>query len=259
MNRTWVGAIVTIQIRWVVVAVLAAGLATVPFAPTVVAQVAFPGTVMFSDDFSDPLNGQLPRTSSQPEHYQRFYDAGEYVLQKPDPTWNFIAEAEIPGAYSDTVIDVTARLTGDTDNRYVTLVCRMQPGAGGSEYRLGVIPSVGQFRLSRFDSGKETPFVGWRGDPAILRDTTANQLELTCSGNVITAKINGTEVASSVDTTYTTGGLRIGVGSYPDANGPTEARFQSLVVLQAAPPQVDQTPPAAPTPLARQFTKHQVG
>ena len=92
--------------------------------------------------------------------------------------------------------------------------------------------------------------MGWRGDPAILRDTTANQLELKCSGNVIAARINGTEVASRVDTTYSTGGLRIGVGSYPDASGPTEARFQSLVVLQAAPPEVDQTPPASPTPLA---------
>lgn len=202
------------------------------------------GTVVLSDDLSIPDRGTLPQGSPLPDAYQRFYDDGEYVIQKADPTWDRLPQAEISGTYADARISVDARLTSDTSSRYVALSCRGQSSDDSSEYRLTVVPGSQRFDLARWDNGVESVLVPWQQSPEIAPDDGTNQLSLSCVGPVITVALNGTTVAVKTDAAYSRGQFSIGAGSFAVGSGPTEARFSTLTVTQFSAP----TPVPVPTP-----------
>lgn len=188
------------------------------------------GGVLLSDNFDDPASGRLPRESPAPAQVLVGYVDGEYMLKKVDPAWELNPIAILPDIYANTALIVDARLVGGTERRYVMLGCRQQQDTPPwSHYRFSVFPATGRYRLDRWDNDQEVQLAE-AFSPAVKLATATNRLELSCSGATIAAKINGTELVSVRDNTYSSGRMWIGVG------GPVglieEARFDNLVVTE---------------------------
>jgi hypothetical protein len=163
------------------------------------------------------------------------------VIEHVDPDWDFVAAAFLPEVYGDVSIAFDARLVSGDLSSYVGVACRIQPGSF-NQYRLSVSPWLRVFDLARWDDGEETTLLQ-RADAAIRLGDAPNRVELTCAGNLISARINGTLVAVAEDATYQRGSTWIGLGA---SEAPAEARLDNLVVSQAAPGQVP-TPTPRPT------------
>jgi hypothetical protein len=185
--------------------------------------------ILFSDDFNDRTRARLSTVSDEPSRYRFAYDGGEYVIQKLDPNYRLQPTTYVPGSFDNATIVVDVRLTGETDNRYVAVGCRF---SDRGHYRLLVEPAQGRFVLVRFDGSTEVNLVGPQVSDAINRGTASNRLELSCAGNVISAAINGTLVATREDTTYRTGRLWFAASTYSGTNLTVEGRFDNLQVIR---------------------------
>jgi hypothetical protein len=98
-------------------------------------------------------------------------------------------------------------------------------------YALLAVPATGQFALSNFDGYRWIHLVPFRPSDAVRRGTASNHLELTCAGSTLVGRINGTEVASVQDVTYSSGYVAVVVSH--DEGIPLEARFDNLIVKDA--------------------------
>lgn len=176
-----------------------------------------PGTVFLTDDFEDSGPRTLPETA------QATYSDGEFVFQV---TGQSSPQVNVPGVLAGTTVAVDVRVP--SGGRFPNVNCRQRVGG---QYRLFISPRQGYFRISRrvgtqFETLLEEPSNAIRGP------TDSNHLELTCAGNVISARINGTAVGQVEDDSYSEGQIAIGVGG-PAGSG--VVRFDNLVVVAADP------------------------
>ena len=201
-----------------------------------------PGTVLLRDTFDDPSAGLLPRDSFFPDQYRRGYEDGEYVIQRVDPESTLFPFASLPGSYGDTMLAVDVRVVGETEDRYVALECRRSgPGAYGAVWGVdnGAVWVARKVRAEDADVFILGPFF-----PPDLRPAhEGNRFDLTCAGNLIALSVNGARVGATLDSTHTQGQMSVGAGLFRGTTGTVEARFDNLVVTQAAPP-----PTFVPTP-----------
>jgi len=98
----------------------------------------------------------------------------------------------------------------------------VQADNSNAQYRLMVDSARRWFRLVRMDRGANVPLVDWTPSAAIATGTAPNLMELSCIGDTIAARINGAEVASVHDATYTQGKSWLGFSSIGRLG---EARF----------------------------------
>jgi dienelactone hydrolase len=230
----------------------APGLASAPL-PTVVtfkavgASVptpgASPGTVLLSDDLTLAATGKLPASSPAPGKFLAGYSEGRYVISlaasATPPATSEQPQVNVPGTYADASIAIDAALQNPSDDQLVSVACRST--SSGSQYRVSVFPSTGQFTLNRSLAGSVTSLSGLQTSPVIHQGSQVNRIELTCQGTTIQASVNGTVVASATDGTFSAGQFWIGVVQLPagtvgvsaTAAGSTiEASFANLVVTQ---------------------------
>lgn len=209
-----------------------------------------PGTVLLEDNFDDPVAGRLSRVVFRPEHYRFGYEGGEYLMARVDTEVRPGPLSYLPGKYTDTSLAVDVRLSGETDDRYVILFCRVQDTESG--YWSLIDPGSQRFWLGRSDSGEDTLLTRPSFAAAIHGGNESNRLELTCAGSTISLAINGVQAATVQDETYREGRLALQVGAFSESTGTVEAHFDDLVVTQAAPPgsspTVGPTPTLGPTP-----------
>jgi hypothetical protein len=187
--------------------------------------------VLFADDFNSPAVGQLQKSSPLPAYYELGYDAGEYFVRKIAPTWPQSPGVAIPGRYTDTSVQVDARLVGPTEQRYLVVVCRDQ-GTSDSNYRLMIDPSRGAVSLNRWDAGRQVQLTDWQVSPAVRTGNEVNHLELICNGSQIAALINGIQVAAVTDATYSQGQILLLVGHAASTPSTVEGRFDNLLVTR---------------------------
>jgi hypothetical protein len=189
---------------------------------------AAPGQVVVADSFDDPSHGVLPAASPDPSRVTRGYQGGEYVLKSlVADTAPFV---RLPAVPANASLAVDARIAGDADGRLIMLGCR-ENDEGDREYRLMVDPADAVFILFRVDGDSVKPLAQQVASPAIRRGTQSNRFELSCVGDTIAVRINGTQVASVKDGTYREGGMWIGAGTFRDGRT-VEARFDNLAVTR---------------------------
>jgi hypothetical protein len=205
--------------------------------------------LLLSDDFRDPSRGVLARTSDNPTQLIQGYSGGDYLLKVIDPNYTDLPRVTLPGTYRDAVIAVDARLVGQAHQRFVYLSCRvdLENGAG---YRFGLMPDTGQYFLDRFDSGTVTKLADLTTSSTIHSGNDFNRLELSCRGSTIAVRVNGTPVASVLDSIYQSGESFLGAGVVDGTADPTvEVHFGQLAVWgHEATPAVPPSGPAPGTP-----------
>jgi hypothetical protein len=191
------------------------------------------GTVLKSDNFTDPATGILPLATASPKDWDLGYVDGEYRIAKVNPTAG--PPGATVGSFGDSTVAVDARLLGDPTGKFVQMSCRRSgnPSTIG-DYTLTVSPFDGSFDLRRFNpDGSHVDLAPQQPSTVIRLGNETNHIELTCAGSTIAASINGTQVASVTDDTYKAGATTVGTGVF--ANFPrvaVEMRLKSLVVTQ---------------------------
>jgi hypothetical protein len=181
--------------------------------------------VLFSDSLTDANAGQLAKaTVKEPDKVNLGYRQSEYQIQTLVPLGNWTAF--VPGRYANASVAVDARIAGDVDKRYVLVNCRRQEAPFA--YELHVYPGNASFALDRFDEAG-TKILANDTSPSIKGGNSVNHIELGCAGNAITAKVNGTLLASVIDDKYADGRLSIGAGGISVT---VDGRFTNLVATQ---------------------------
>jgi len=188
---------------------------------------AGPDTVLLSDSFDDPFAGVLPLSSASPSRFASRYVESEYEIRLIDQSWTGLPFALVPGSYTDVGVAVDARVAGSIPGRVVAIGCRDPDGTGG--YSLLVEPGNTRTILVRYDGGVPQTLTAWRSSPSIRGGNQANQLELRCVGNIITGMVNGMQIGSVRDTTYTAGQAWLAAST---SAGGVETRFDNLVVTR---------------------------
>jgi hypothetical protein len=156
-------------------------------------------------------------------------------MRNVDPAL-FSVSRLLNSVYADASLAIDVRLVGNTDQRYVRMTCRLSvAGQSRPRYELIVYPAAGMLTLERYVGTEGVPLLAWRESPAIRRGTATNRLELGCVGDTISARINGTLVASVRDSAHRVGWWSAGVAAFGDrnpANALFEARLDNLILRQ---------------------------
>jgi len=188
------------------------------------------GKVLLTDSFDNPAAGRLSNQSDDPG-VEQGYIGGEYQVRLSSSAKAFRAVGA-NSVFGNLQVAVDARLAEGSEARWVGVACRLNPKDGTAQfYALLTVPATGQFALSNFDGYRWVHLVPFQSSEAVRRGNASNHLELICVGSTIIARINGTEVASTLDRTYDSGYVAVVVGR--DEGIPVEARFDNLIVREA--------------------------
>jgi len=173
---------------------------------------------------------------------------GEYQISSDGKPVDAGALVAADGNRANVALSTDARLVVDNTtagDAVIRLGCRVQTaGTGYSGYSLAFAPSTNAWSLDRFDLGIDVPLSGIQYAPGapLLYDT--HRLTLTCSGDTLSASIDGRMVGSLRDGAYPDGEAMVGAGMFtrsggvlnvPDGSvfvGTVDARFGNLSFSQ---------------------------
>ncbi|MEP0807277.1 MAG: hypothetical protein HRF47_17480 [Chloroflexota bacterium] len=181
-----------------------------------------PGEVLYREDFSNNTSG-WDRVLNDGGIMD--YDSGGYRILVRGAKMNFWSTP--PGNFGDVRIeaDVT-RLNGPMENR-AGLICRYQNG----NYYFFVISNDGYYAIGKFTNGQAI-LIGQEMMVAsdAIREEEVNHLRADCAGDTLTFYVNETQVASTQDPDFATGGVGVLAGSFDEPG--VDVLFQNFVVFQ---------------------------
>jgi len=202
--------------------------------------------ILLADNFSDPSNGALPTQSRQPNETQLGYVNGEYQLAVVDPAYALGTFVSVPGSYTDTAIDLDVRmLPQNKPQAAFFLRCRYDftPPGGIAGYSFGLYPLQGAFSFGRWDPSSDSSTADLTNllaggavqySSAIRQGTAENHVQLSSDGDLLTASLNGTLMASLRDETFKVGRIQLaagfGTGGRLDISGPIDVRLGNLII-----------------------------
>ncbi len=174
---------------------------------------ALPGglgsNVLLSDDFSSDSWGTGTDPDSSVEYAN---DALQFLVFR---TNYFVWSTPNDEDYSNVHIEVTA-LNNSTDSTTAFgIICHMQ--VTDVSYYFAVTPA-GQYAIGRSQLASDDVFLTnndeWANSDLIPVNQSSYRVGADCSGNgTLTLYVNGTQIASAVDTTYTSGNAALFVWS----------------------------------------------
>lgn len=180
------------------------------------------GGSAYQDDFSDPNSG-WPEASDADK--SATYADGQYLMQA------FTANQDVwahPGQdFSDVSIEVDAAKFSGPDNNDFGLICRF---VNDDNFYFLIISSLGSQVIGKYQNG-ELQYISateMQLSDAVKQGSTTNHLRADCVGSTLTLFVNGQQVASVTDTSFTSGDVGLTVGTFDDPNA--AVTFDNLVV-----------------------------
>ncbi|MBM3179264.1 MAG: hypothetical protein FJZ86_02810 [Chloroflexi bacterium] len=202
---------------------LALACSTSTLIPTQQISVAETGTVLFQDDFSDPVSGWDRMLADEGV---MDYDAGGYRILVKSSQTNFWSTPQ--QNFSDVRMEVdTGKLAGPDENR-IGLICRFN----GSDYYFFIISSDGYYGMGLYSGGQAVLLGQSEMQPSsnIKQGLAVNHLRADCTGNTLTFYANGYQITQTQDFTLTNGDVGILAGTFVTPG--VDIVFDNFVVLQ---------------------------
>jgi hypothetical protein len=162
----------------------------------------------WSDDFSDPSSGWLAESDASAEVEYR--DGTMHVLVKAP---NSLAWASIERELDDFRVAVEATQAGGPDDNEYGVLVRMQDA---DHFYCFSISGDGYYLVSKYD-GKEWEALSgddWLPADAINLGMAMNLIEIVCQGTTMTFLVNGVQLATVEDNSYSRGGIGLYAGSF---------------------------------------------
>jgi len=181
------------------------------------------GSVLFQDDFAQPVSGWDRFTTAEGT---MDYDAGGYRLLVNSLETNFWSTPH--KNFADVRMEVDSGKLGGPDENRIGLICRYS----GSDYYFFMITSDGFYGVGIFTGGK-AKLLGqseMKTDANIKTGLAVNHIRADCLGDTLSFYINGFPVATAQDATLKSGdvGLLAGTFSQPGV----DVVFDNFVVLK---------------------------
>ena len=188
---------------------------------------SLPGnTALYKDNFSDTGSGWCVSSSKSS---QLDYAGGEYVFHVKDPNWFVWCPYE--QSSSDVHVEVTAKNAGNTADTTFGVICNDQKTATSTNedlYFLGY-SSDGYYNISLQKNGNlQTLAKGTNKD--IATEAFSYTIGADCAGGNLALYVNGAQIASAHDTTYTSGD--VGLFVWTGDKTPAEIHYDDFVVTK---------------------------
>ena len=197
--------------------------------PTVELPVPASGSVLFQDDFSNPLSG-WDHVSSPGGVMD--YDSGVYRFLINASHFNYWSTPGTVRQYADMRVEVdTAKLAGPDSNR-AGILCRFQNVEGAPHFYFFVVSSDGYYAVGR-TNGLESVLLGQEQmalSANINMGMAINHLRADCIGDTLTFYVNGFPISQVNDATLTSGEVGLLAGTFDE--GGVDIIFDQFIVLQ---------------------------
>lgn len=212
------------KMLWLPIVILVlAGLACAAGSATEAGPTADPN-LLFSDDFSSSTTGW---DKVREETGMTDYDQGGYRIQVLETNTDYWANPGLTGMGDVSISVDVKKLAGPDDNDFAVL-CRY---VDIDNFYAILASSDGFYGITKVVGGSQE-LIGQ--DELLPTDAiqqgegVVNTLRADCIGSTITLYINGAQVASVEDTTFTTGDVGLMAGTFDTAG--TDILFDNFVV-----------------------------
>lgn len=181
------------------------------------------GTVLFQDDFANPVSGwdRLMTAEGTMD-----YDGGGYRLLVNSLNTNFWSTPR--KNFADVRMEVDSGKLGGSDENRIGLICRFT----GSDYYFFLITSDGYYGVGLY-SGGQAILIGqdaMQSSGNIKTGVAVNHLRADCVGNTLTFYVNGFQVASVQNSALTSGDVGLLAGTFAEPG--VDVIFDNFVVLK---------------------------
>lgn len=186
-----------------------------------------PPEILFQDNFSDPSSGWDLQTS--PEFETGYRDGGFVISIKAASTMAWSK----PGlGFSDVVIETDTVKIGGLDDNSFGIICRYTEMEAASSFYFFVISSDGFYGIGKVTDGRQELISSdnMEYNSAIQQGSRNNHLQAECVGNQLVLRVNGQELASTTDDSFTAGDVGLMAGAF-SASG-TEIFFDNFSVKE---------------------------
>ncbi len=182
--------------------------------------------ILFEDDFSDTNSG-WDRMDDE-DGITDYYNGGYRILVNKDNRFFFAnpGQTDLP---NDVRIEVEAtKLSGSDDNNF-GFICRYQDTS--NFYRF-IVSSDGYAGIILVQDGTITNLTGEGLIPfdSALAGNTTNKIRANCIGSTLTLFVNGEQVLTTQDSTFSNGDVGLFAGTF-DIVG-TDILFDNFVVTR---------------------------
>jgi hypothetical protein len=185
-------------------------------------------TVLLSDDFSSTQWGTGTDADSAVEY-------ANGALQMIVYTKNyFVWSTPNDQDYQNVHMEVTAINNGTDSTTAFGLMCNQQPGADSSFYYLATTPA-GEYAIAKATQGESDVFLTnndqWASSDLIAKDAASYRVGADCGNGTLTLYVDGQQIASVSDASYTSGGVAIFTWSGEEATT-TNVSFDDFLMTQ---------------------------
>ncbi len=193
-----------------------------PAQPAEPVKTGNPGDVLYKESFADNTSG-WDRVLNDGGIMD--YDSGGYRILVRQADMNFWSTPS--GSFGDVRVEADlTKLNGPDENR-AGLMCRYQNG----NYYFFIISNDGFYAIGKFTGGQAVLIGQETMVPSeFIQAESINHLRADCIGDTLTFYVNDTQVASTLDADFTTGGVGLLAGAFDEPG--VDVLFQNFVVLQ---------------------------
>ena len=183
-----------------------------------------PEGVLFQDDFSDPSSG-----------WDRV-DVSEGITDYVDGIYRIFVNTDNtdvwanPGLdFTDTIIEVEATKVGGPDDNDFGVICRYEDN---ENFYFFIISSDGFYAVGRVIDGVQELLGESEMLPgeAIKTGDVRNKIQVDCVGSQLTLSVNGEQLTTVEDTTFTSGDVGLVAGTFDELG--TDIHFDNFIVRE---------------------------
>ena len=174
---------------------------TTTLVPTAAVTNSAGGTILYQNSLADPKGGWV---AHQTTNSTMDYASGGYHINVTSP--DILAFVTAGQSFqSDVTVEVDATKTAGPDDNYLGVICRYQDT---DNFYFFVISSDGYAGIAMYKANQMSILSGtaFIASPAINQGAATNHLRADCQGKSLTLSVNGKQVVSTTDSTFTTGG-----------------------------------------------------
>jgi len=184
--------------------------------------------VILSDDFSSTAWGTGTDADSAVEYANNALQM--IVYTKNYFVWSTPNDEE----YQNIHMEVTAINNGTDSTTAFGIMCNQQAGADSSFYYLAMTPA-GEYAVAKATTDQSDVFLTnndqWANSELIARDAASYRVGADCGNGTLTLYVDGQQIATASDASYTTGGIAVFTWSGEEATS-TNVSFDDFLMTE---------------------------
>ena len=187
------------------------------------------GDVILSDDFSSQQWGIGTDADKSVEYVNEalqiiVYTKNYFVWSTPDDQ-----------DYQNVHMEVTVINNGTDSTTAFGLMCNQQAGADNSFYYFAVTPA-GQYAIAKAEEGADADIFltnndEWANSDLIVKNASSYRVGADCGNGTLTLYVDGQQIASVSDSSYTSGGVAVFTWSGEEATN-TNVSFDDFLMTE---------------------------